>query len=143
MIIVAPYPPSINHYWRTYRGRMIVSAEGRAYRNLIETAKVSIVDANGNVSASLLGAKRFETLAGRLDVRINLTMPDRRRRDLDNAMKPLLDALQHAGVYEDDSQIDRLLIERNPNGTPRAVIEIKTWREQRDALKEVRTSEKG
>jgi crossover junction endodeoxyribonuclease RusA len=122
---------------------MIVSAEGRAYRNLIETAKVSIVDANGNVSASLLGAKRFETLAGRLDVRINLTMPDRRRRDLDNAMKPLLDALQHAGVYEDDSQIDRLLIERNPNGTPRAVIEIKTWREQRDALKEVRTSEKG
>jgi crossover junction endodeoxyribonuclease RusA len=38
--------------------------------------------------------------------------PDRRRRDLDNLQKPLLDALQHAGVYEDDSQVDLLLSRR-------------------------------
>jgi crossover junction endodeoxyribonuclease RusA len=35
--------------------------------------------------------------------------PDRRRRDLDNIQKPVLDALEHAGVYEDDSQIDLLV----------------------------------
>lgn len=128
MLIVAPYPPSINHYWRTFRGRMIISAEGRAYRNRIDLAKVSIAAHDGSVETSLLGARKFSTLTGRLDVRIALTMPDKRRRDLDNAMKPLLDALQHGGVYEDDSQIDRLLIERNPNGEPRAVIEISTWR---------------
>jgi crossover junction endodeoxyribonuclease RusA len=38
--------------------------------------------------------------------------PDRRRRDLDNLAKPTLDALEHAGVYEDDSQIDLLIIRR-------------------------------
>lgn len=38
--------------------------------------------------------------------------PDRRRRDLDNLQKPVLDVLQHAGVYEDDSQIDLLITRR-------------------------------
>ena len=31
--------------------------------------------------------------------------PDNRRRDLDNTQKALLDAMQHGGAYEDDSQI--------------------------------------
>ena len=31
--------------------------------------------------------------------------PDRRERDLDNHYKPLLDALEHAAVYRNDSQI--------------------------------------
>jgi len=38
--------------------------------------------------------------------------PDRRCRDLDNLQKPVLDALEHAGVYEDDSQIDLLVTRR-------------------------------
>jgi crossover junction endodeoxyribonuclease RusA len=45
-------------------------------------------------------------------VHVTAHPPDRRRRDLDNAMKALLDALGHGGVYEDDGQIDRLEIER-------------------------------
>ena len=51
--------------------------------------------------------------------------PDRRRRDLDNLQKPLLDALQHAGVYEDDSQIDLLVSRRRELATPsRVQVEI-------------------
>jgi len=38
--------------------------------------------------------------------------PDRRRRDLDNLQKPLLDALEKAGIYEDDSLIDLLVTRR-------------------------------
>jgi crossover junction endodeoxyribonuclease RusA len=38
--------------------------------------------------------------------------PDRRRRDLDNIQKPVLDALQHARVYQDDSQVDLLVTRR-------------------------------
>jgi len=38
--------------------------------------------------------------------------PDRRRRDLDNLQKSTLDALEHAGLYEDDSQIDLLIARR-------------------------------
>jgi Holliday junction resolvase RusA-like endonuclease len=47
-------------------------------------------------------------LDGPLEIEINLHPPDRRRRDVDNALKSLLDALQHGGAYADDSQIVRL-----------------------------------
>lgn len=39
-------------------------------------------------------------------------MPDRRRRDLDNILKALFDALTHAGLWLDDSQIDFISISR-------------------------------
>lgn len=39
-------------------------------------------------------------------------MPDNRRRDAVNLLKAPLDALAHAGVYEDDSQIVELSIRR-------------------------------
>ena len=43
---------------------------------------------------------------------ISLFPPDRRKRDLDNVLKALLDALQHAGCYDDDSQLDDIRIVR-------------------------------
>ena len=39
----------------------------------------------------------------------------RRRRDLDNILKSLLDSLTHAGVWEDDSQITDLRIRKGPH----------------------------
>jgi crossover junction endodeoxyribonuclease RusA len=98
-----PYPPSVNHYWRHPNkgklvGRHVISHEGREYRVQVHKL-VLITRLNG-------------TLTGRLWVDIELYPPDQRRRDLDNAMKSLLDALQFSGVYRDDSQIDRLLILR-------------------------------
>jgi crossover junction endodeoxyribonuclease RusA len=37
--------------------------------------------------------------------------PDKRRRDLDNLPKVVLDSLTKAGVWKDDSQIQRLTIQ--------------------------------
>ena len=51
-------------------------------------------------------------LTGRLKITIKAYMPDRRRRDIDNLTKALLDALAHARLYEDDEQIDDLRIVR-------------------------------
>jgi len=51
-------------------------------------------------------------LTGPLSVEVLLYPPDRRRRDLDNTLKGLLDALEHAGVYLDDSLIERLSVEK-------------------------------
>ena len=51
-------------------------------------------------------------LTGRLRVELLLYPPDRRRRDIDNYAKSLLDSLTKAGVWEDDSQIDELTIKR-------------------------------
>ena len=91
-----PFPPSVNHYWRHARGRTYVSEAGREYRSAVEAR------ASG----------RFATLRGRLHVLVKLYPPDARRRDVDNSAKALLDALAHAGVYGDDSQTDKLTLER-------------------------------
>ena len=88
-----PWPPSVNHYWRYVGGRPMISREGRLFRTRVE------------MEMRLL---RMTKLTGRLAVKLEFHPPDKRRRDIDNLTKGLLDALQHAGVYEDDSQIDRL-----------------------------------
>jgi crossover junction endodeoxyribonuclease RusA len=51
-------------------------------------------------------------LGGRLSVHIALFPPDQRKRDVDNILKALLDACEHAGCYESDSQIDELHVIR-------------------------------
>jgi len=54
-------------------------------------------------------------LGGRLALTIIVHPPDRRRRDLDNVLKGVLDALQHSGLIADDGNIDLLAIVRaNP-----------------------------
>jgi crossover junction endodeoxyribonuclease RusA len=44
-------------------------------------------------------------------VRIVVHPPDRRRRDLDNVLKAILDSLEKSDVIEDDRQVRRLLVE--------------------------------
>jgi crossover junction endodeoxyribonuclease RusA len=53
----------------------------------------------------------------RLDV--EAWMPDRRRRDLDNTLKATQDAMTHAGIWDDDSQIDDLRIVRKRDAAGR------------------------
>ena len=92
-----PYPPSVNHYWRHVGSRVHISAKGRAFRRKVRLT---------------LRALDVRPLDGALKVTVDLHPPDRRRRDVDNAMKALLDALEHGGAYHDDGQIDRLEVER-------------------------------
>lgn len=104
MKIRLPFPPSVNTYYRHYviplksgRGRSVtlISKPGREYR--ADVVRI----ASGGAS-----------LSGRLAVTIELYMPDKRVRDCDNYVKAVLDALTHAGVWGDDSQIDELHIYR-------------------------------
>ena len=88
---VLPFPPSINHYWRHSRNGTYISAEGKSFRRKVK-----------------LLCRGTEPLKGRLRVELQVTWPDRRRRDIDNIQKPVLDALEHAGVCADDSQIKDL-----------------------------------
>jgi len=111
VIITLPYPPSINHYWRRVGPRTLISREGRTFRK--------------NVCALLGGgAPRKPPAGGRIALAMDAFPPDRRRRDLDNIQKPVLDALEHAGVYVDDSQID-LLITRRCESTKDGRLDIR------------------
>jgi crossover junction endodeoxyribonuclease RusA len=96
-IIELPFPPSVNHYWRRVGPRTLISRGGRRFRDAV---------------AGVLAAQGVAPLLGRLSVQVIACPPDRRKRDLDNLPKALLDALQHGGAYLDDSQIDRLEVER-------------------------------
>lgn len=94
--LTMPWPPSVNKYWRTFQGRMIISAEGRSYRKAV-AEQVTLQD----------GAMNYQ---GKLRVQIEAFRPDNRRRDLDNLLKAVLDGCTHAGVWEDDSNIVDLRI---------------------------------
>ena len=75
---------------------MLISAQGRKYREAI----IQQVWLEGKI----------KRITGDLKVTIEAFRPDERRRDLDNLLKSTLDALAHAGLYEDDSQIRDLRI---------------------------------
>ncbi len=51
---------------------------------------------------------------GFLEIIIALFPDSKRRSDIDNRIKPLLDALTCAGFWQDDSLISRITIERMP-----------------------------
>jgi crossover junction endodeoxyribonuclease RusA len=91
-----PWPPSINHYWRRVGAKTLISREGRRFREEV-VAKIS--------------QRKVRAISGPVRVHILACRPDKRRRDIDNILKSLLDALGHAGVYEDDSQIWKLSVE--------------------------------
>lgn len=101
--VTLPWPPSTNRIWRNVsvagKPRTLLSQEGRVYRKAA-------------ADACMLNRLVNLQLAGRLVVELFACPPDRRARDLDNILKATLDALTHAGVWNDDSQIDLLTVQR-------------------------------
>ena len=108
MTITLPPPVSANRYWRNFRGRMVVSAEAKAYKEQVawiaRAAGVEMLD--GNVAVTMKVYRQAK------------------RGDLDNAAKILLDSL--IGVaYADDSQIVRIVAERyDDKRNPRVEVEV-------------------
>ena len=89
------YPPSVNSYWQRNRnGSVRVSAKGMKYKHTVKM---------------LLHGR--QKLTGRLKGCFVVNVPDRRRRDLDNVLKALLDSMQ-GHVFLDDEQFDEITIIR-------------------------------
>lgn len=98
MIVNLPWPPTVNHYYTVARGRKILSAKGRAYKT---------------ECCWLMAAERVPKLdSGKFSITIHAYPPDRRKRDLDNILKPVLDALGEYGAITDDSDVDWLKVMR-------------------------------
>jgi len=107
-VFLLPYPPSVNHCWaRNKNGGMRLTDAGKEFRLSVQLV------------VNRAGAPK---LSGRLSVEIIASPPDKRRRDLDNTLKATLDALQHAGLYADDEQIDDLRICRAAPKKPGSLL---------------------
>ena len=100
-----PWPPSVNHYYRHVGPRVLISREGRLYRERV---------------SALLASYGVSTFSGAVSLDIQLYPPDARRRDVDNCLKSLMDAFTFGGLYNDDYQVQTLKIKRlepmPPNG---------------------------
>ena len=95
--LTLPYPPSVNTYWGFHGHRRFVTTKALQFK-----ARVAHAVSLSNVR---FGNERLEIL-------VVLYAPDKRVRDIDNVLKPLLDALVQAGLFKDDSQVDMLTVIR-------------------------------
>ena len=93
-----PYPPSVNNYWQASGHRRFISKEGVAF-----SKAVAEIVKNEK-------APSFEDR--RLGIDVTIHPRSKRKFDLDNTLKAILDALMKAGMYNDDSQIDYIEIVR-------------------------------
>ena len=98
-------PPTVNHYWaRAKNGAMYLTPKARAYKTQVLTR----VADRRIVRKEKLNFTNNERLA----VKITLHFDTKAKNDLDNRLKGLLDALTSVNVWGDDSQIDKLIVER-------------------------------
>lgn len=120
-----PLPPSVNSYWRH---RVIKNKNGKLYPMVYVSKQGK--DFQKAVRRIVRKEKKNKKLLGRLDIHIYVTLPDRRKRDIDNYLKALLDAMEKADVYVNDNQVDRILIDRGDIEKPGHVdVSIKPMRD--------------
>lgn len=132
-LLELPWAPSVNDYWRHFwvpgkgrdwkgdgkrRGHVgrALSGKGTKYRDAVAAA---VLMQTGRTQAGAM-------FVGPAHLTINAHPPDRKKRDLDNLLKSLLDALQYAKVLDDDYQVHELLIRRAsviPQGLLKVSIE--------------------
>jgi crossover junction endodeoxyribonuclease RusA len=99
VLLELAFPPSSNHYWRYVNSQVLKSKDARSY-----------IKAVGQIW--MVSRQKAFPKDERLKLEV-LAMPkDKRRRDLDNLLKVLCDALESAGVFKNDSQIDEIVIKR-------------------------------
>jgi crossover junction endodeoxyribonuclease RusA len=105
-----PYPPSVNGLYANIPGKGRVKTE--RYKTWINAA-------GWNVKAA-----RPVKVAGPYTLEITLFQSDKRKRDIDNIIKPISDLLVEHQLVEDDSLCQRLVVNRIPSDTQWAEVKV-------------------
>lgn len=104
-------PPSANRMWRTVNGRMIKSL---AYREWVASASWEIIRCTKSLGPPC-----------EKDCAVSLKIPRKSKlSDLDNRIKPCLDAIQEANIVSNDRQFIRILAEWAKPGQAFVTAEI-------------------
>ena len=99
-VLTLPWPPRVNHYWVASGHRRYISKEGCAFK--------------ADVMVAVLKTQCHKFNDDPVTLTIMLNPPNKRRSDIDNRLKALLDSLQSAKVFNDDYQVQKITIERGP-----------------------------
>jgi len=119
-------PPSTQHlYGNMVRGKRVIrfmTKEGKDFKGRLATAAIKAVQTAG---------LEFP-FQDKVSMNLQLKFKDKRRRDIDNYNKVILDALQGI-VYEDDKQICDLEITKDSDCIEdRIIVEVEPMREIKD-----------
>ena len=90
-------PPAVNALWINKPSGRYKSKRGKIFENL--------------ACDELKKQFRYKPLTSGLKVHISLYFKDKRKRDIDNYNKAILDSMTEI-VYEDDSQIEELNVKK-------------------------------
>lgn len=107
--LTLPFAPSTNHSHHYGSGRKFLNKRTKAFRERVQDI---VVDSKAKIE-------------GRIAVFYAIYPPDKRRRDIGNLEKQTTDALMYAGLFDDDEQIDFILMVRREvvkGGMIKAVI---------------------
>jgi crossover junction endodeoxyribonuclease RusA len=94
-----PWPPTANHY----TGYRVAGPKEKPFVQAYPTARAK--EFHRNVQAIVMRDRAARNWNCPLKLSVWTYPPDRRKRDTSNLFKMLEDALQRAGVFEDDYQI--------------------------------------
>ena len=86
---------SVNKYYRSWKGRVLISKDGKEFKKELE-----------------LYLTNYEKILGKIKLNIILHFKDKRKRDVDNYAKVLIDCLKNK-LFEDDDMIYKLYMEKH------------------------------
>lgn len=90
-----PLPPTTNEAYKIAHGRMYKSDAAISWRDDVYYTSMHILP-------------KFEKAKVRLKINLFLKHP----RDIDGSLKLILDLFQYCGVYENDNQVMKLIVEK-------------------------------
>tara|TARA_R100000963_G_C4642571_1_gene106248 strand:- start:76 stop:471 length:396 start_codon:yes stop_codon:yes gene_type:complete len=93
------FPPSGNIYYRYVNSKVLRSKKAKDYIKYVGLIW-------------LHSKQKSFSKDKRLKLEIFVMSKDKRKRDLDNLLKILCDAMEEARIFNDDSQIDEIVITR-------------------------------
>jgi Holliday junction resolvase RusA-like endonuclease len=111
--LTIPFPPTLNHNIGRRGGRYFQSGEYKSFLSQVGWLWLKAVPRDWNKES-------------RYSVVVELIYNTRRRYDVDNRVKPILDALTRAGTWNDDAQVDEIHVVRGEvdKERPRALVWI-------------------